>query len=1349
MGQHSPVPPAPIAIVGIACRVPGADGPDAFWRLLTDEVCSVEDVPAVRFGRPYEIPGARVRAGLLKDVDRFDAEYFSISPREAAGMDPQQRLFMETVWEALDDAGQNAADLAGTRTGVYVGTTNVHYWDLQQALGAPDIHASLGAGSRSTTTGRVQFALGATGPGLSVDTACSSSLTAIALACQSLRSGESTLAVAGGSQLLLANTENHGFVDADVFADNCKFGDAAADGFVFSEGVGVVLLKPLDRALADGDPVRAVIRGWAMNNDGAGSDTMMNPALGGQRQMLELAYEHAGLDLAEVDYIEAHGTGTRAGDPVELGAIAAALDGRRTGAPLLVGSVKSNLGHTGAAAGVLGLIKTVLALQHRTVPRSLHLTERTPAVDWDGAGLDVPHRAAVPLAAEGRELTAGVSGFGVSGTNVHIVLAEAGEHTGGVRGPEPAEHGPGHLLALSAASPEALRQRIADVAAHLEPGGAGRADPVADLCHTAAVRRPHHDCRIAVTGGDADALAGRLREALAEDRATGRAGRPRIAFVFSGHGSQWIGMGRGLMESSPAFSAALARCDEAVRGETGWSVVDRLTDGSDLVGETVAVVHPVLWAIQVALAETWRAWGVEPDVVIGHSMGESAAACVAGALDLADAAAVVCRRARLIRDRVAGRGTMSVAALSAADAERLIADLAVDVSVAASNGPRTTVLAGEVEGIEKIKAELDARDVFCRVMRAEAASHCAQMDPLLDELAAELAHLTPRPGTVPLRSTVTGELMDGAGLDAAYWTRNIRGRVHFHEAVLSTALEADTVFVEISPHPILSGAVQDSLAEAALPGSAIASLVRDEPERETLLTHLGRLYETGAPVDWNGLYGGGRCVPLPSYPWQRESYWVEDLEALASVHDFRLDDPGSPFLADAPAQGPALLHGPAFAEAARLAALERADGGAVVLSEVTVKDALAVRAGSAPVMTVTLTPDESGERLGFRVTGKADGVESEHATGTAAVLPGLAPAVREPVARTLERCSERLDPAVFYARTAVVKELFPVLDELWLGPGEAIGRLRRPDTLAPHPAHPVHPALLAAASQPALALLPDLAYLTEHIAEVTVRGGQSDVMWSHCRIAEATPDGLLLLDMALLDEAGALVAEARGMRMRRAGAAVDTTQGAEHETPGAENEMPNAQNGTTDTAPARQPEPAARLGADNGIELTGELRLTDPGSGFVVELRGSLRISTGTAGGAAAAVTAAPLTVRAAAPVPAPAPAPVAAPVQVAVAAPVVAAPTDAVGVPADGSPSADRPVADRVAEHVAAVLKMRVARLDVNKRFSQLGMDSLMATELRKRLERELGVTLAPTRLARETTTASLARELTADVTA
>ncbi|GAA2910335.1 hypothetical protein GCM10020221_02830 [Streptomyces thioluteus] len=1323
MGENDPVRPAPIAIVGIGCRVPGADGPDAFWRLLTDEVCTVEDVPATRFGRPYEVPGARVRSGLLEDVDRFDAGYFGISPREAAGMDPQQRLFMEAAWEALEDGGQDTGRLAGTRTGVYVGTTNVHYWELQQSVGYPDIHASLGAGSRSTTTGRVSFALDVTGPGLSVDTACSSSLTAIALACQSLRAGESTTAIAGGSQLLLTNTENHGFVDAAVFGENCRFGSADANGFVFSEGVGAVVLKPLDRALADGDPVRAVIRGWGMNNDGAGSDTMINPAVSGQREMLRLAYADAGIPVTDVDYIEAHGTGTRAGDPVELGAIAAEMAAPRE-KPLLVGSVKSNIGHTGSAAGVLGLIKTVLSLQHRTVPRSLHVTERTPAVDWDGAGLDVPHAAAVPLAAEGRPLTAGVSAFGVSGTNVHIVVTEADSVIAPVRAAEVAERGADHLLPVSAASPEALRQRVLDLAEHLE--GAGKDTDPADLCHTAAVRRAHHDVRISVVGDSHDTLAERLREAAEEADGAGWAGRPRVAFVFSGHGSQWIGMARELMDVSPAFSASLMRCDEAVRAETGWSVIDRLTDGTDLVDETVAIVHPVLWAVQVSLAETWRAWGVEPDVVLGHSMGESAAACVAGALSVADAAAVVCRRARLIRDRVRGQGTMSVAALTADEAEALIGELAVDVAVAASNGPRTTVLAGEVEGIEKIKAELDARDVFCRVMKAEAASHCAKMEPLLDELAAELREIAPRAGRVPMRSTVTRELVDGSGLDASYWTRNIRGRVHFHEAVLAVAEAGETVFVEISPHPVLSRAVEETLADAGLPGTVVGSLLRERPERETLLTHLGKVYEAGAPVDWEKLYGAGRCVPLPRYPWQRESYWVEDLEALPRTYEFRLGEPGTPFLLAAPDGGTAVVHGPEFVEAARAAAAKAAGHDDVRVTGADIGEALLVRPGEAPVLRAVLTPGAADGRWSFEVASRpaaGTGEWTPRASGT--VGTSSATAAYEPPAGVLARCPEVLDGAAFYGRTAAAGALRPVLEEVRLGPGEAVARLRRPAGTEPRPGHPVHPELVRSAYQPALALVPDPSLLTPRLTEFVVSGPASEELWSVCRITE-DEGGELALDVALFDDAQRLVAEAKGMPVGR--------------TAGTENE--NGENRVDTTVAAehtRADEPGTRTALPaTGVELTGELRLTDPASGFVIELRGSLRISG--AGGAPAAPALSAPVVTAAEPVRVTVAAP-AAPVRETAPAPSPATPAAPLREPAD-----DRPVADRVAGHVAEVLGMRVSRLDVNKPFNRLGMDSLMAAELRKRLEGELGVSLPVARLAKGTTTASLARELEAE---
>ncbi|MFH8371763.1 type I polyketide synthase [Streptomyces sp. NPDC018031] len=1334
--------------MGMACRVPGADDLSSFWKLLMDGACTVGEAPRTRFGRPYGVPGRTVRAGLLSDVDRFDAEFFGIAPREAMGMDPQQRLFLETAWEALEDGGQDAAKLAGTRTGVYVGTCNVHYWDLVIGAGEPDMHTMLGAGSRATITGRLSFALDLNGPGLSVDTACSSSLAAIALACQSLQAGESTMAIAGGSQLLLTSTETPGYLEAGVFsAENCKFGDASADGFVFSEGVGAVFLKPLEQALADGDPVRAVIRGWGMNNDGAGSGTMINPALSGQRQMLRRAYEHAGVPASEVDYVEAHGTGTPAGDPVELGALGAVLGepgGRPAGAPLLVGSVKSNVGHTGAAAGVIGLIKSALILRHRTVPPSLHLTRRTPAVDWDRLSLDVPGSPR-PLTAD-RPLTVGVSGFGISGTNVHMVLTEADAAVTGVRrsaDPAAAETGPDHLLPLSAASPEALRARARDLADLLGSDGMGRSADLADICHTAAVRSTHHAYRLAVVGDSHDALSDRLREVLAEGVSPAYTDRPRVAFVFSGHGSQWIGMGRGLMESSPAFRDTLLRCDEAVRAETGWSVVDRLTDGTDLVAESVEVVHPVLWAVQVSLAATWQAWGVEPDVVIGHSMGEAAAACVSGALSLQDGAAVVSRRARLIRELVAGRGTMSVAGVPADDAEKLIGELGVNVSVAASNGPRTTVLAGEIDGIERIKAELDARDVFCRVMKAEAASHCSQMDPVLDVLFAELQGLKPRAGRVPMRSTVTGELMDGSELDASYWVRNLRGRVYFREAALSTAEQGETVFIEVSPHPVLLGALGESLQDASLPGSATGSLVRDEPERQSLLTALGEAYEAGVAVDWTGLYGSGRCVALPSYPWQRESHWYEPLEDRAGagappvasgrqLHEFPLVA-GSPLLADAPAQGPLVLHGPVFTEAARVAAARAAGVGVVRLTGVEMPGALVVPEGESTVLRVSLTPEAADGAWGFEVATRPDGqggATAVLARGTALAPADLPSPAREPLRATLERCPERQDAGAFYRRLPAAKHVLRAVEEVWLGQGEVVARLRRPAGLVSHPDHPVHPALLAAASQPVLALLPDLDYLADHIAGVTVCGPDPEVAWSRCRITEVTPEALLV-DIDLLDEAGRVLVDVTGMRMRRLPAGTAPTSADDAEAgvwapTGKENQSMTADQPSGASGAARQ-------GTDSGIELTGELRLTDPASGLVVELRGSLRIGRDPA--PALPVAPVPAAPRAT-PVPAPA---VAAPSTPVPAPALVPAPVPEAPVPA----ADDRPVLERVAETVAAVLRTEVARLDANKPLNRLGMDSLMAAELRKRLERDLGAVLPPAKLGRGTTIADLARAI------
>lgn len=879
----------PIAITGMSGRFASAPGVAALWNMLIGGTDAIVEIPPDRYDieAVYDptprTPGRTISrwGGLLEDIAHFDAEFFGISPREADRMDPQQRLLLEVAYEALEDAGQPVAELAGSDTGVFVGQLGGDYWHLQtQHADRLDLYAMTGAASRAITSGRLSYAFDLRGPSFTVDTACSSALVAVHNAVQALRLGECGLAIAGAVNLVLLPQEGVVYSGAGMLAGDgrCKFGDASGDGFVRSDGVGAVVLKPLSRALADGDRVRAVIRGSAVGNDGQSSGYLVTPGVDGQREVLERAYRNAGVDPAEVDYVEAHGTGTSVGDPVELQALATVLGaGRPADRPCLVGSVKTNIGHAEAAAGIAGLLKAVLCLEHGRVPASLHLRAPNPAVSWDTLPLHIPTRTTT-LPDRGRPALAGVSSFGFSGTNAHLVLEAA--PPGG--GPTGAGDERAELLTLSARSPEALAalaRRTADHLAH----GAGATARLLDVAHSAAVRRSHHEARLAVpVTTHAQAVAalrgfadGADEPGLCYADYVDPAARPRVAFVFPGQGSQWIGMGRTLLTGEPAFAAAMAECDRAIQAEAGWSVSALLRTGDEARLAELDVVQPTLWAMEVALATLWRSWGVEPDVVIGHSMGEAAAAQVAGALSLADAAAVICRRSRLAK-RLSGRGAMAWVALSAADAAAALAGHEDAVAIAAANSPTSTLLSGESEALAEVLAALDARGVPQRLVRVDFASHCPQMDALRGDLLAELRDLAPAPGRIPLHSTLLNRVVDGSGLDAEYWARNIREPVDFVGAVRAQLELGPTVFVEVSPHPLLVAGVRETGRAGGWETVAVGSLRRDADEREALLTASGALHTAAVPLAWRALTEGGRYVPLPHYPWQRARHWLPE-----------------------------------------------------------------------------------------------------------------------------------------------------------------------------------------------------------------------------------------------------------------------------------------------------------------------------------------------------------------------------------------------------------------------------------------------------------------------------------------
>ena len=880
----------PIAIVGIGCRFPGGIvDADSFWRLLLEERDAIGEIPQDRIDidyyfdpRPAQPGHVMTRwGGILDHIDQFDAAFFGISPREAERMDPQQRLLCETAWEALEDAGMPADLLAGSRTGVFVGQ-----WlsDFESRLFADpasvDFYMTLGSG-RYASSGRLSYLLDLRGPSVTLDTACSSSLAAVHLACRSLANGESELALAGGVNVILQPHVTIAYSQSRMMAPDgrCKFGDASADGYVRSEGAALVALKPLDRAQADGDRVYAVIRGGALNNDGKSSRSMGTVSQLGQEELLRQAYTDAGVCPGKVAYVEAHGTGTQVGDPVELAALGAVLAEQR--APnrcAYVGSVKTNFGHTEGAAGVAGLIKASLALHHGVIPASLHFRKPSPKVAWQEIPIEVPNAGLPWPDREGPRL-AGVSGFGIAGSNAHLVL----EGVQAVHESQQPLTRAVALLPLSARSPQALVALASRYAERLESSDA---PALRDVCWTASTRRAHLEHRAVLVAANRAEMAQALRAFASGEPPSAQgvvyaAERPRLAFVLPGQGGQWLGMGREFADSEPVFRASLDRSEAAMSRWVDWSLSQQLRlepESEEYRLDQIDVVQPVLVSLAIAYAELWQSLGVAPDAVVGHSMGEVAAAYLAGILGLEDAMRIICRRSQLMK-RASGKGAMALVELPMAEARALIEPVSDRVAVAGSNSPRSSVLSGEPLAVKALMDALEARSVFCRLINVDVASHSPQMEPLSAELIQELEGLNSAQERVPIYSTVLGRRAAGREFDASYWGFNLRRTVLFGTAVEQLLADRVEQFIELGPHPVLTPSIQQTAQATNKSIMAVACGRRGESEPRTLLSTLGALWASGYPVDFRKVMPeGGSAVALPLYPWQRERHWVAQAE---------------------------------------------------------------------------------------------------------------------------------------------------------------------------------------------------------------------------------------------------------------------------------------------------------------------------------------------------------------------------------------------------------------------------------------------------------------------------------------
>ncbi|MET9217265.1 SDR family NAD(P)-dependent oxidoreductase [Streptomyces sp. NPDC003300] len=892
----------PIAIVGMACRFPGHVGtPEDFWRLLDTGGDAIADFPSDRgwdtealYDADPDAPGKTylLKGGFLDGAGDFDAELFGVSPREALGMDPQQRLVLESSWEVLERAGIDPSSLKGTKTGVFVGAAGTGYLTNMQQV-PEGVEGYTGTGSFiSVISGRVSYSLGLEGPALTVDTACSSSLVALHLAVQSLRNGESTLALVGGVAVMPTPWVFVDFSRQRGLAPDgrCKAFAAGADGTAWSEGVGMLLVERLSDARRNGHNVLAVVRGSALNQDGA-SNGLTAPNGPSQQRVIRAALANAGLTGDEVDAVEAHGTGTTLGDPIEAQALLATYGkGRTGGRPLWLGSVKSNLGHTAHTAGMAGVIKMVLALQEEKLPRTLHIDAPTSNVDWSAGAVRLLEQP-VDWKRGDRPRRAAVSSFGISGTNAHVILEDAPQADEPVSVDEtPSAQGPlGELAAVpwvvSGRSAAALRGQAARLAAFAADSHELAAP--AHIGRALAVSRAALEHRAVTLADDVKAMVPGLA-ALSEGVAASgvvsgvvRPGAGRVAFVFPGQGSQWAGMALGLLDSSPVFGARLAECDAALLPYVGSSVVEAIREGAL---DDVVVVQGALWAVMVSLAEVWRSVGVEPGAVIGHSQGEIAAACVAGALSVEDAARVVALRAKAIRGTLSGNGGMVSVALPADAVRERIARWDGRISVASVNGPSSTVVSGEPQALVELLTVCKAEGVRARRIDVDYASHSAQVDAIRDEVVEALSGIEPQSSQVPFYSTVTGARIDTSTLDADYWVTNLRQEVRFDETVRALLADGFGYFIESSPHPVLAVGLAETFEDAGSDAVALGTLRREEGGQRRFLTSLAEGWVRGLPVDWRSVFAGtpARRVDLPTYAFQHQRYWLES-GSLASA----------------------------------------------------------------------------------------------------------------------------------------------------------------------------------------------------------------------------------------------------------------------------------------------------------------------------------------------------------------------------------------------------------------------------------------------------------------------------------
>lgn len=1202
---RQPEPSAPIAIVGIGCRYPGADTPDGFWHLIRNGVDRVSEVPSSRWAvDPIYDPDPTAPnktntrwGGFLEQIDQFDPRFFGIAPREVASMDPQQRLLLEVAWEALEDAGQIPDHLRGSKTGVFIGIGTHDYSIMLWQQPVNDPYATMGTGN-CIAANRISYVFDFKGPSLAIDTACSSSLVAIHLACQSLQTGESEMAIAGGVNVILLPTITAGFSKGGFMSGSgrCKSFDASADGYVRSEGAGLVVLKPLDRALRDRDPIYATIRGSAVNQDGLSNGmAASNPKA--QEAVLRQTYERANIDPTLVRYVEAHGTGTQVGDSVEAQALGAVFsEGRSPEDPCIIGSVKTNIGHAETAAGVAGTIKAALMLKHREIPPSLHYCQPNPAINFDRWRLRVQTELSPLLPKSHHPIYIGVNSFGFGGTNAHVVLG-AGE-TEEYNPPAVDRPPSARMLVLSAKSQKALRRLAQRYGTFFKDRG--------DLdwaaaCVEANTRRSHFSHRLACIAASREQMQTQLQRWGAEPEplgtvygiASGEGKEPprnRVAFLFAGQGSQSIGMGRELYDTQPVFREALDHCAEILQKhdvpllEVIYPDVlpeasDRSPNPASRLSQTINT-QPSLFAVEYALARLWMSWGIQPSVVLGHSVGEYVAACLAGVFSLEDALKLIAARGRLMQQRLVP-GMMVSVRLDAGSLETEIEPYRTEVAIAAINGPRSTVISGTVRAIKRVTRVLDNRGIEHVPLKVSHAFHSPLVEPMLAEFRQVAASIEFHIPTLPIISTLTGNFATSDLTTPDCWVRHTREPVRFLQAMqVLYEHQADRIFLEIGTKPILLGMGQDCLPVGDV--QWLPSLRPGQSDREVAFASLAKLYVRGATIDWAAVEPEKFLarVSLPTYPFERQRYWWEgakvpslepastasvspttaaehpllgDRLLLAGTQEQRfqvqLSDRFPDYLADHCILGQTVLPGAVYLEMAISAGVRWHNSGSASVSQVAIEQPLRLSGLEAITLQLVLTPNGSGNATFQIFSLSSDGAQetfTRHATAEIASASEVIASNSACLATFQADLQSHPVGIDDYYQTLRDRGLdygtaFRGIRQLWQHQGQALSQIDNP---RPNHAYHLHPVLIDACLQTIGATVSSdssarRTYLPIGLDQLHFHRPLQQSGWCGVRIQQADSNGdraatptTLKADLFIWDETGAIAAEIEGMTLQ-------------------------------------------------------------------------------------------------------------------------------------------------------------------------------------------------------------------------